>query len=80
MPTLHGETYIEDYVNHIVNQSLPSALKLDEIKQATSLDKELREISRNIHSTWPAESRQRHHLFSRNGILLFNQRILMPSF
>jgi len=58
MPTLHGETYIEDYVNHIVNQSLPSALKLDEIKQATSLDKELREISRNIHSTWPAESRQ----------------------
>ena len=55
-PTSKEEKIAEEYINFLTDTSVPKAMKLDEIKQATQVDPTLQAVFQAIQSnTWPQE-------------------------
>lgn len=63
---------------HLLTANLPvSKSKLEDIKEATTDDPSLRELKETIVSGWPETKSQTPS--SINGVILKNDRILVPS-
>ena len=55
-PTSREEKIAEEYINFLTDTSVPKAMRLDEIRQATQVDPTLQAVFQAIQSnTWPQE-------------------------